>query len=130
MKSLALTMSVMCLACPAMAKPWYCTAALDASVSELRSPVALELSLDPGGTFQGRLERRRDETTTLFDWNGQWTGFDDQIALIGTAIQDAGLASTELRAVSTRRGTHSLFLALQAQDQRQQTVRCLRTRME
>ncbi|MEO9516380.1 MAG: hypothetical protein ABJH45_22945 [Paracoccaceae bacterium] len=130
MKRFALTLTAMCLAGPAMAKPWYCTAALDASVAELRSPVALELSLDPGGTFQGRLERRQDETTALFDWMGHWTGFEDQIALIGTAIQDAGLSSTELRAVSTRRGTHSLFLALKAQDQTQQTLRCLRTRME
>ena len=130
MKRLALILTAICLAFPAIAKPWYCTAALDASVAELRSPVALELSLDPGGTFQGSLERRQDETTALFDWMGHWTGFDDQIALIGTAIPDTGLASTELRAVSTRRGAHSLFLALKAQDQPQQTLRCLRTRVE
>ncbi len=118
------------LAAPVLAKPWFCTAPLDATISELRSPLSLELSLDPDGTFKGRMERRAHEATSMFDWMGNWIRLDGRLAMIGMVANARDDTRVELRAFSTRQGAQSLFLAIRHPDEPQQTLRCLRTRLE
>lgn len=118
MRGLALIIAL-CLAGPAQATQWFCQSTLQPK-PEPHSAIAFRLILDDVGTFQA--EGRRGAGG--FGWEGQYTRYDNQMALIGAMTADAG--PIEARAVSEHVQDDVLILTLQEDAAQSLMVRCLR----
>ncbi len=116
---LLVAITAMCLAMPVQAAQWFCQSALEAQ-SEPQSAIAFRLILDDVGKFQA--EGRRGSGG--FGWEGQYTRYDDHMALIGAMTADTG--PIEARALSELVQDDVLILALQENAKQPLTVRCLR----
>ncbi len=113
------TITAICLAVPAHATQWFCQSALEAQ-SEPQSAIAFRLILDDVGKFQA--EGRRGSGG--FGWEGQYTRYDDHMALIGAMT--AGSGPIEARALSEHVQDDVLILTLKENAQQPLMVRCLR----
>ena len=118
MRVLAVMIAI-CLAGPLHATQWFCQSPLKAH-DEPQSEMAFRLILDDVGTFHA--EGRRGAGG--FGWEGQYTRYDDRMALIGAMT--TGTAPIETRALSERVRDDVLILTLQENAKQPLMVRCLR----
>lgn len=118
MKALILGLA-MALTGPAQAAQWFCQSGLEPTPTP-QSALAFRLVLDDAGQFQAEGQR----AGRGFGWDGQYTVFDGQIALIGH-LQAHG-AEHEARALSEHVADDVLILTLQENAYTPKTVRCLR----
>jgi hypothetical protein len=118
MRLLAL-LTALSLAAPAQATQWFCQSGLEPAPTP-QSALAFRLMLNDTGTFQAEGQR----AGRGFGWDGQYTVFDDRIALIGD-LEAQGTAF-EARALSEHMQEDVLILSLQEHAEAPHMVRCLR----
>lgn len=107
------------LAGPAQAAQWFCQSGLEPAPTP-QSALAFRLIFDDAGTFQAEGQR----AGRGFGWDGQYTVFEGQMALIGDL--EAHDAAVETRALSEHVADDVLILSLQENAHAPQMVRCLR----
>ena len=104
---------------PVHANQWFCQSSLEVH-SEPHSLMAFRLILDDVGTFQA--EGRRGARG--FGWEGQYTRYEDQVAMIGAMTASTG--PIEARALSEFVQDDVLILTLQEHAREPLMIRCLR----
>ena len=115
------------------ASSWHCDHALTPAPNTFGfESFSFRLELRDGGAFEA-LRVSEDPAHPKWRWRGQWTAFDNEIAMIGTTEADAemlftpvaDLSTTELRAFSAWVERDVMIFNMHSKEAGSRLVRCL-----